>query len=1580
MSDIEEETSRGIAIIGMACRFPGANSADEFWQNLRSGTESITRFSEEELLAAGVSESALNDPNFVPVKGAVSEGDGFDAGFFGFSPREAALMDPQQRYFLECAHSSIEDAGYDSTQIDFPVGVFAGSILSIYLLQNVWPNKDLVRTAGNFQTAVGNDPTFLATSASYQLDLKGPSISVGTACSTSLVAVHLACQSLLSYECDMALAGGVSVHPPLIGGYRYEDGGILSPDGHCRPFDAGAQGTVSSDGAGVVTLKRLEDAIADGDTIDAVILGSAINNDGSNKVGFTAPSVGGEAQAISEALAMAGVAPEELSLVETHGAGTLLGDPIEVAALTEAFAGCSAAEASCALGAVKSNVGHLDAAAGIAGLMKAALALREREIPPTLHFQTLNPQISFEDTPFYVNAELQPMIRGEHPLRAGVNSFGIGGTNAHLVLEEPPRASSCSPVSPARPFELLTISARTESGLDRVAERLGQHLQREDDMDLADVGFTLRVGRRCFEHRRFVVAGTLDEAASQLRKPDSSCSAVGVAPSEKRNVAFMFPGLGDHYPEMGWELYCVEPEFRRVIDECAEHLEGKLRLDIRDVLFPEKNWSNPVFEPTKQSGSAESGAKLDFKAMLQRARGGADDSSTQMPTELGQPAIFVIEYALAKLLGSWGVQPDAMIGHSVGEFVAACLSGVLSLPDALMVVAARAKLIENNAPEGCMLATPLGETELKELLPTGVSVGAVNGASLTIASGEPEGVSVLEKRLEDRGVSCQRVSAAHAYHSHMMEAIVPQLMETLSQVTLNPPRIPYISCISGDWITSEQAVDPDYWARHLCHTVRFQQGLLLLFRDSNRALLEVGPGQGLTSHAITARLLAGEDDNPIVPSMRWSYGNQSEHSTLLNGMGQLWLSGAGPDMGKFLPRENQRRVKLPSYPFERSRHWIDPPGPGEVSHQPEDEAKKEDITQWFYVPYWKPASPPRRGNGDSEPKNWLIFADTGGVAESVLSQLRDSGDFVATVSRGDEFEHLDDSRFLINPTHPDSYQEVLQTLIDADQAPDVIVHMWGLENLESLDSYGVNQFRAAQKIGYHSLRRLVAAASRARLDSVRIEIVADQVFDVTGVEPLAPEKATLCGPALVASQEHPGISCRLIDMGPSTAGNEQLLRELRAPSSSLALALRGGRSWTQSFEQTQIEAEPLDTPYRKKGVYLITGGAGGVAFSLAKRLAKNHQARLALLGRSPVPPRDEWEAWVAEYGPSEAISVKIRRMQELEKLGAEVLPLTANVSDLVSMTEAFAAIEAHFGELHGVIHAAGVIGMDAFEEITNASGSICERQFVAKAQGLLVLEQVMEGRQLDFCCLVSSLASILGGLGFSAYSAANLYMDAFAQKKSRDSIFPWTSINWDTWQSEEEESVDQPVTFGSTVNQFVMTAEEGAEACERILAQRYLPQVIVSTGDLDSRLRQWVERSDELPQVTLHDRPDLEIEFEPARGELEFQLSEIWQELFGLNQVGIHDNFFQLGGHSLLATQLNARLAAKLDIEMSLATLLKAPTIAELAVSIVNARAELSDPDQLESMLSEIEDMSVDEIERLLEKEGSDLEAPPATN
>ncbi|MDC3985907.1 non-ribosomal peptide synthetase/type I polyketide synthase [Polyangium jinanense] len=873
-------TGMEIAIVGLAGRFPGARDVPTFWRNLCNGVESFRTFTEEELLARGVSPELVRDPSYVRATAMVEDVSHFDAAFFGYPPRQAELLDPQQRIFLECAWEALEDAGYIVPRKDLLVGVFGGAALSTYLLLHIWSNPAVLASLDPLQVSLSNGNSFLTTRVSYKLDLKGPSFLVESACSTSLVAVHIACQSLLNEECDVALAGGVSINLSQQHGYRFVPGSILSPDGHCRPFDSKAQGIVFGSGAGVVALRRLEDAIAAGDHIYAVIKGSAVNNDGGLRAGYTAPGVEGQAQVIAEAHANADVSADTISYVETHGTGTPIGDPIEVQALTKAFRESTDERRFCAIGSVKANVGHLDAAAGVASLIKTACALRYKKIPASLHCATPNPAIDWDGSPFFVNTTLSPWS-GPTPLRAGVSSFGMGGTNAHAVLEEPPSRLAGSP---GRPAELLVLSAKTETALRAARERLAQHLEDNPDLVLADVAHTLQVGRRVFPHRSFVVAGSAAEATRRLRDIHV---ALEEQPSE-RPVAFLFPGQGAQAVQMFAQVYRHELVFRRELDRCAEILRPLLEADLRAILYP------------PEGEEARAADRLNETAWT-------------------QPAMFSVMYALAQLWGSWGITPQCMIGHSVGEYVAACLAGVFDLRDALRLVAQRGKLVQR-LPPGAMLAVPLAEDAIAPFLGGDVALAAVNAPNQCVLSGPIPAITEIEQRLASTGVEARRLATSHAFHSPMMRPIVGELSALVRAARPRPGKTPFISCVTGTWITPEQAQDPVYWTEHLLRTVRFAEGLATLLEDGRRVLLEVGPGRTLSR--LARRIPAGQG-RVIEPSLAQEE-QRSEEEALHVTLGRLWQAGVVVDWAGYRGQERRLRVPLPTYPFERKRFWIEP--------------------------------------------------------------------------------------------------------------------------------------------------------------------------------------------------------------------------------------------------------------------------------------------------------------------------------------------------------------------------------------------------------------------------------------------------------------------------------------------------------------------------------------------------------------------------------------------------------------------------------------------------------------------------------
>jgi phthiocerol/phenolphthiocerol synthesis type-I polyketide synthase E len=1557
-----------IAIIGMAGRFPGARSVAELWANVRGGVESIRHFTREECRAAGVAEDVLEDPSFVRAAAVLPEPESFDAAFFDMPPREAELTDPQHRVFLEACWEALEHAGYSPRDYPGLVSVYGGATLNTYLLLNLAKNPRVLAAFDPVQVNIGNGGDFLATRVSYKLNLRGTSHTVQSACSTSLVAVHQACQSLLNGECDIALAGGASINVSFLHGYRYQEGGMTSPDGRCRPFDAKAQGTLFGSGAGIVVLKKLRAAVDDGDTIHAVIKGSATNNDGSLKAGYTAPSVEGQAQVVAEALAAAGLDADAISYVEAHGTATPLGDPIEVQALTQAFRATTQRRRYCALGSVKGNVGHLDAAAGVTGLLKTVMALKHAELPPSLHYERPNPAIDFDGSPFFVNAALKPWPAGSAPRRAGVSSFGVGGTNAHVVLEEAPKLPASAPSR--RAWHLLPLSARTPTALESATQRLAEALRGQPGLNLADVAWTLQAGRQRFTHRRFVLARDGEDAVAALSRPQDARVVTEVQDAVERPVAFLFPGQGSQHVDMGRALYDAEPVFRAEVDRCAEglkrHLDG---LDLRTVLYP------------KPEAAEACAGKL-------------------AQTSLTQPALFTVEYATARLWMSWGVKPAAMLGHSIGEYVAACLAGVLTLEHALQLVAARGRLMQS-LPSGAMLAVPLSEDEVQPYLAAGLSLAALNSPMQCVLSGTHEAVEAARKQLQDAGVQCQVLVTSHAFHSAMMDPILDAFTAQVAAVPLRPPTLPFVSNVTGTWITAEQATSPRYWAQHLRGAVRFADGLHALFSDPKRVLLEVGPGQVLgrlakrhpgytPARAVLPTLPLQKDPVPAgAPPLAYET------------LGRLWQAGATVDWKAFHGAESRRRVPLPGYPFERQRFWVEPAA--QTAEAPATAARsagegdgatpqaQAPMEQWFYVPSWKRAPLPAASAKDTTRRVWLVLENEVAAAEALLAPEPGEERVVIHVRPGSGFSRKGEREFTVAPGSVADFGTLLGALREAKLLPDAALHLW------SLTRDVPASFAQAQPGGYLSLLALSRAlVEHASERPCAVWVVSNHLHDVTGDEVLAPEKATLLGPCRVVPQEHPFLAFRNVDVVLSSGGRhvsgvnaprstnasnmdwarpspsshlsgtpaprssgsgdmdpgrstasvhlpEATLRalraELRSASPDAVVALRGPHRWAQSVEQLSLPA-PSASTVRDGGVYLVTHGLGGMGAMQAQGLARGAKGvKLACVEAPGIPARSTWDAYLAGHAATDAVAQRIRRARELESLGAEVVVLEADLGHLESVKAAVDTTEARFGALHGVVHGAWLPPDRVARLVSETDDTVTAWHFEPRARGLAMLDAALGDRQLDFRAVGSSVSGVLGGVATAAHAAASLYQDAFAQARSRDGR-RWLSLGWDVVRVEDYGA--HPGVRGAELDRLALTPEQGADAFTRALAHVTGAYVAVSTHDLGARLSRWVAPRETAatpagaePDANarpLHARPaSLRSTYVAPSTELERTLVDLWQQSLGVGPIGIQDNFFELGGDSLIAVQLSDRLKRKLRVDVPASSLYEGVTVQALA-------------------------------------------------
>lgn len=1353
MTDDDDLQGR-IAVIGMAGRFPGARDLSTFWRNLRGGVESIRVLTEDELLAAGESIDNIRDPSYVRAAAPLADIDQFDAGLFAISPRDAAVFDPQHRIFLECAFEAFEHAGYGSGHIDGAVGVFASCGGSEYMYKNVLANEEVATTVGEWLIRhTGNDTNFLATRVSYELGLSGPSMNVQTACSSTLVAVHLACQSILSGECDMALAGGAVVAPEQIRGYFYKEGEILSPDGHCRAFDAKSAGTIISSAAGCVLLKPLAEALADGDNVLAVIRGSAINNDGRDKVGYLAPSVTGQARVVAEALAVSGVDARDVSYIETHGTGTLIGDPIEVAGLTEAYRQSTDDVQFCAIGSLKTNIGHTGEASGVAALIKTILSLQHAELPPSLHYESPNPQADFPSTPFFVNATLRPwVVDGGGPRIAGVTGLGAGGTNAHVLVEEAPTPAPAPSGTPSRPAQLITLSARSMAGVDRAAAELADYLDAHPDTDLADVAYTRLVGRKAFRARRAVVAASATEAATLLRSTDAKAAVSQLHKGAAPSVVFMMPGGGAQYAGMGRGLYDAEPVYRAAVDACCDFISPQLGLDLRSVLFS-----------TDDTDKAN--------AALERP-------------SVALPALFATEFATAKLLASWGVEPAALIGHSAGEYVAACLSGVISMQDGLAMVALRGRLFET-LPSGSMLSVSLGEAELRERLPVGLSIAAINSPTLCVASGPTELVNELEAKLNTDDIDCVRVHIDVAAHSSMLEPILAEFGAFCRTIPFAAPGIPYVSNLTGTWVTADDVTDPDYWVRHLRQAVRFSDGINTILQDPNRVLLEIGPGRTLVGFARNAEHQA----TAAGPTLRHPKEATADIAVALGAVARVWAAGADLDPDRLFAGQHRRRVPLPTYPFEHHRYWVD----ADVANngKPSLRAtlrKRHDVSTWFSTPSWQRSAAPSAPDAGAAGTT-MIIGDGARLVDLLTARLAGQGEHVIDVRFGSHFQSAGAGRYVVNPGRADDWVELIAALTSNATLPDRIVHVTALGRRRGQRRVGRRDpIEALQETVAtdHASVLFLAQALSGLSHPIRMTLITSGVHSVRGDAQLMPERALLHGAWRVIPRELGHVDGMAIDIdlpAPSSVGEvvlvDRLAREIRGQADDDVVAYRDGQRWVRRFEAVALAPAGV-SPWRSDGVYLITGGLGGIGLSIAEHIATVAPgATLVLLGRTPMPPAHQWPALLATPTIDPALARRLAAVQRMQRSGCSVMLPAADVTDIAAITAVVADVQRSHGRITGVIHSAGIL-RDAL--IALRTPTIVSPVVDVKARGLLVVDQVLAKHPPELLVLCSSVSSIIGLPGQFDYTAANAFLDSFAAAKNEEGHTRAVVVNWNAWQ------------------------------------------------------------------------------------------------------------------------------------------------------------------------------------------------------
>ena len=1482
-----------IAVIGMSLRTPGANNIDAFWENLCKGKNSITFFSDDELLSKGLKKSDLNNENYVKAWGVVDDKDRFDSAFFGYMPEEAKFLDPQIRLFHETVWEAIEDAGFVPSKKGLVTGLYAGACENIPWKAYSY-SKESESSLSSFYINYLNNKDYISALTSYKLNLNGPVIFTQTACSTSLVTTHLACRGLLMGECDIAIAGGVNINSYPKNGYVYNKGMILSPDGFCRPFDNDAGGTVGGEGAGVLILKRLEDAIRDNDDIKAIIKGSAINNDGSKKVGFTAPSVEGQKDCIEMALKVAEVEPESIGYIEAHGTGTLLGDPIEVEALKLAYGNLE--KQSIPIGSIKSNLGHLDVAAGAVGLIKTILSLKNKKIPPSLNFNEPNKKIGFENTPFFVNDRLSVWESiNDGPLRAGVSSFGIGGTNAHIILEEAPSKETKIPKRDNSLDQVFLFSAKTETALGNYLKKFGSFITTQDEISLQDIAYTLAVGRGNFQYKKAIVANSITELKKEL---DAIHDVEGMLaiPYAKAPITFVFSGQGSQYVNMGKDIYNANNKFKAIVDEGFRLLKSDTSIDFKEIVFPLNN----------------------------------EKSDTINNTKYAQPLIFLFEYALTKLIMSWGITPDYMIGHSVGEYTAACISGMLSFEDTLSLLAKRGSLVAS-LPEGSMLSAKMSEHDARNFVNETIVIAAVNGEEQIVFSGDSNSINELQEQLNSSNIVGVKLHTSHAFHSHMMDPIIDQYRDVLSNIEFGKPSIPFMSNVTGKAFDFDN-FDVEYWCDHLRGTIHFYKGIdTINSYDEKNVYIELGPGNVLTS--LISGYLNGEDKSLALNLLRHPKIKANDYTYLMGKVASLWEQGILFNWGDFYANDISHKVSLPTYSFDEFKYLVEV-NQNSLFSLPDVQDSIQDNTADFYLPSWKKTYHSSE-NSNYTAKTCLFLGDNSEFSKALGIHLQKEFSIVITLFIGEDFNKQTKTRFHVNPKNKEQQKQLFEALKEEKYEMDVIVNCWPLciTKAETADDDKNNLLLAKTYNQFHTfLEILKGLAFYNFLEKSSLYLITESLHKVLGNEKQNIDQSVLLGLLKVISQETSLLYTCNLDVETTENVNVaamKLLNEMKQTSDSGTVALRNEERWELTFNDIQIE-DPKISEIKNRGTYVITGGLGNLGYVVGAYLLEKYNAKIIILGRTNL--EDDIKTTV---DPD-----KLERFNSLSTKG-EINYVSVDLSNKEGLVKVIENLKTEHKEINGIIHAAGMLSSSAFQLCSNVSIDNIDQHFQPKIDGLVNLLDVFKETPLDFVWVTSSIASYLGGLGYSVYSSSNVFMDYYLNS-SQINIKKAVVVNLDA------------LSFGELVNdprarELTICSDEITTILEKTLKLNGTPNVIVAKRDFHQRFNKLKDikedkESKSTGQVQFKlakvNRSGLSSAYKESVLETEKELIDIWELFFGLKNIGVCDNFFELGGDSLKALSLLKEINKRFNKEITVVQLFESSNVEGLATLIDEVKSK----------------------------------------
>lgn len=1490
------DSSHHIAVIGMSCKLPGADSPNAFWQLIINKTESIQFFTETELTNAGIPLKLIKNPNYVPARGILTDVDKFDAAFFGYSPYEASITDPQHRVFLEQSWIALEDAGYTADSFSGNIGVFAGTNDSSYLYQNLLKNKNIASDYDQQQLMLATSTHYLATKVAYAMGLTGPCITVNNACSTGLSTIALACESLINFSSDMMLAGAITIVTPQESGYLYQELGILSPNGKCAVFDEDAKGTVLSNGCSIVVLKRLSDALRDNDNILAVIKGWAINNDGRNKAGFTAPSIKGQINCIRQAITHAEIKPTEVEYIEAHGTGTLLGDPIEIEALTKGYEYDQYKKNQyCAIGSVKGNIGHTDSAAGATGFIKATLAIHEKTLPPNIHYSQANKKIPFHQTPYYVNCESIPWITTNEKRTAAVNALGFGGTNAHVILQEAPEIKTSSP----KRGNVFVISAKTATSLAELTTKLHQYVLKISKKTqvkklLADAAYTLQVGRKHFPYRTAITYTEHDDLLKSLVEfQKKSINATPVPNTQPQKIIFGFVGQGAQYASMAIDIYKEQPLFKQIVDQCCDYLEHDLQMDLRILLFPKEN--------------------TNF-----------DDINKKLSeTQYAQPALFIIEYALSQLLISLGIKPTGMIGHSLGEYVAATVAGVFTLEDALKLIVLRANLMAKTTSSGAMLAVPLSRERIEPFLTKHIELAVHNAPTLCIVAGLKKHLDQFERSiqalLKPEHLSCQYIRTSRAFHSKHMDKILAEFLAISTKIKSHAPTIPYISNVTGKWISPHELKDPNYWVSHIRNPVLFSEGVEELALSTHDIFIEIGPGQTLS------QLVRQHQCHSSVMHTLPHYRNLEDNSycCFLNVIGKLWCLNLQIDWPKLYSHEIRQRTSLPTYAFERNRHWLDSaPSTNKVD-------PKVFIKDALYIPTWernKKLSALIEKPFETD-KCWLILGKQEDNA-AFKDRLKFQYKWVYSVLPGTHFEQIDEHTFSIDLSNKEHYLKMLKK-INVSPSSLTVIHTFLMDD----EDVGFNPEQILQNGPYSLLYLTQAFTDVYPLKNLQTLVITKQIYNVIGNELLLPVKAAILGPCKVIPQEQSNQTFKHIDLEPNVQFNMMLIDNLIWEANTISaacfkneIAYRGHYRWIQRLQPCTDKISQVKNRLKPKGTYLITGGLGGIGLTLAQYLAENYNAHIILIARSTIPAEDKWEEILNAPDCAQKDFIQLTKLVDIKRNAASLSIKVVSLENKSLLRDTIQAVKQKYKHIDGVIHAAGIPGGGVAQLKTI---EVYQKVLQPKLFGTQHLIDLLKQEPLDFFVFFSSITAITGSPGQIDYCSANRILDAYAAVAPlyfKHPVFCVT-MNWQAWSNVGMAATSKTLLVGLDETNST-SPHDGCLLFEKIVNSDQ-NQVIIS--NLDLNLYAPGETSVETNQYTSKEPAEIH---SVTQSDVIKILQELFCQTLGITDVGLDVDFYELGGHSLLAISLLTKIRTIFNIKIHSATLFKTRTIRGLSMII----------------------------------------------